>query len=66
MILNRTSMMSGKETTRDLDITCEQLYAWWDGCLIQNAFPNLTASEREWLISGITDEEWSDLYGEGD
>ncbi len=32
--------------------------------LIQNIVPNLSADEREFLISGITPAEWESLYGE--
>lgn len=27
---------------------------------VQNAFPNLTAAQREFLMSGITPEEWKE------
>ena len=33
-----------------------------EGCeLIQNAMPNLSADEREFLMTGITPEEWAEL-----
>jgi hypothetical protein len=52
-------MISGKENTLDLNITEEQLtrYNAGDG-LIQNIFPDLTPGEREFLMTGITEEEW--------
>lgn len=31
---------------------------------IQDAFPSLTAAEREFLISGSTEEEWNEMFGE--
>jgi hypothetical protein len=37
--------------------------AWEDGQLIQYAMPHLTVSEREFLISGVTDEEWAEMMG---
>jgi hypothetical protein len=37
--------------------------AYKDGALIQEAFPNLDKAEREFLISGVTAEEWIALFG---
>ena len=39
-------------------------YAWFNGKLAQDAFPFLSASEREFLITGITPEEWDKLFSE--
>jgi len=36
--------------------------SWIQGTLIQNAMPYLTADQREFLISGLTPDEWP--YGE--
>lgn len=36
---------------------------WQDGELAQNAFPYLSADERELLISGICSTCWSSLWG---
>lgn len=33
------------------------------GELIQNAFDNLDANEREFLISGLTPEKWDEVFG---
>lgn len=32
--------------------------------LIQNAFPNLSAGAREFILSGITPEKWDEMFGE--
>ena len=37
--------------------------AWQDGELAQNAFPYLSADEREMLISGICPSCWEDSFG---
>lgn len=34
------------------------------GKAIQEAFPNLSASEREFLMTGITDSEWDEAMNE--
>ena len=58
MKVTRTSALSGKITTKELDITHEQLNRWRQGELIQNVFPNLSSNDREFLMTGITPEEW--------
>lgn len=37
--------------------------AWQDGELAQNAFPYLTAEQREVLISGICPTCWDGMFG---
>ena len=39
-------------------------FAWQDGELAQNAFPYLSADEREILISGICPACWEATFGE--
>jgi len=43
----------------NLNVTEEQLIRQKQGELVQDVFPELSADEREFLISGITPEEWS-------
>jgi len=63
MKVSRTSAISGKERTLDLPITQEQYDRWLnDRVLIQDAFPHLTPGQREFLLSGITDEEWDATF----
>ena len=54
------SKISGKFHTRDLPITKDQIDRWSAGELIQDVMPELSASDREFLISGSTDKEWKD------
>ena len=42
------------------------LYAYQDGALVQEAFPFLTAGEKEFIISGLTEQEFDNLFGEDD
>jgi hypothetical protein len=58
MIITRKSPFSGKTNTKDIDVTMEQLEAWRGGGMIQNVMPHLSASDREFLMTGITDDEW--------
>jgi hypothetical protein len=38
--------------------------AWQDGAFIQNVMPELTSDEREFLISGLTPDEFNELFAE--
>lgn len=66
MMVTRKSMMSGEVRTLNLDVTNQQLQRWRAGELIQNVMPQLTPSEREFIITGVTDEEWQELMRETD
>jgi|TARA_R110000823_G_C15647841_1_gene470634 hypothetical protein len=57
-------MLTGDEHTMDLNVTPRQIKAWQEGTLIQNAMPNLTSVEREFIMTGITKNEWDNLMGE--
>ena len=63
MIIRRKSKYSGEVNEMDLDVTDEQIADWQGGTLIQHAMPNLSADEREFLISGMTPEEWKEMWG---
>ena len=58
MLITKQSVMTGEKNTMLLPVTNEQIDRWQSGELIQNVFPHLTPSEREFLISGVTPEEW--------
>ena len=63
MKITRTSIFSGIERTLDLPITQEQLAEWEAGGLIQKVMPDLTTSQREFVMTGVTDEEWDNELG---
>jgi len=59
MKLTRKSELTGTVSTREIDITQEALDRWeMDRPLIQNAFPQLSDDDREFILTGITPEEW--------
>ena len=62
MKITRTSMYSGITRTRDLPIVQAQLDAYNEGVLVQNAFPDLSDSDREFIITGITADEWIEMF----
>lgn len=63
MNITRKSPFSGRENTLDLDITAAQIQDYQNGALLQDAFPHLTADEREFYKTGITEAEWEELFG---
>ena len=64
MLIEKQSLFSGKTHTMELPVTHEQIAQWEAGAFIQDVMPELSDSEREFLISGMTDEEWTECWGE--
>jgi len=64
MLISKVSDMSNKMHTMDIDVTDEQLQDWRDGTPIQDAMPNLTPDEREFIKTGITPKEWDEMFGD--
>lgn len=62
MRVMKRSIFSGKIHEMDLPITLDQLDRWNSGELIQNVFTNLSDDEREFLMTGITPEEWDEVF----
>ena len=63
MKITRTSRLTGKTSVMDLKVTQAQLDAWVDGMLIQDAMPQLPPEHREFLMTGITPDEWDSVFG---
>lgn len=66
MLITRKSAFTNNVHTMDINVTQEQLSAWESGTLIQNAMPHLSADEREFIMTGITPQEWEDAFGGSD
>ena len=64
MIVQRRSIISGEVNTMNIDCTEEQLNRHKMGELVQDVFPDLSVEEREFLISGVTPEEWDNTFGD--
>lgn len=61
----RESPLTGKVNVRDIPITHDQWELFKnDARVIQLAFPYLSESDREFLLSGYTDEDWDAEFGE--
>lgn len=59
MKITRKSILSGTIRTLDIDVTGEQMVAWRSGELIQNVMPHLSDDDREFIMTGITPDEWA-------
>lgn len=59
ILVKRIHLFSGKEVEREIDITPAQLHEVERGLRpIQSIVPHLSASDREFLMTGLGDEEW--------
>lgn len=63
MKITRISPFTGRVHTFDLNVTSEQIFRWQSGELIQNAMPQLTPDEREFIKTGVTPDEWNEAFG---
>jgi hypothetical protein len=68
MLITKTSQLSGLTHTIDIDVTQEQLdrieARRENGELIQRIVPDLPKELREFLMTGITPEEWNEIFAE--
>lgn len=60
--VTRTSDFSGITRTLELDITQQQIDNYTNGMHIHKAFPNLSADQREFILTGCTKEEWDEMF----
>lgn len=65
MRITRKSVISGIERTRDIPVNPEDMIRWQQGhgC-IQDVMPYLNDDDREFILSGITSEEWDAAFKE--
>jgi hypothetical protein len=67
MHITRTSILTGKTRTKDIEVSSTALDAWQNGdFLIQEAMPHLSPSDREFIMTGITDDEWVGIFTDVD
>jgi len=58
-----TSILSGITRTKNIPVTKSQIYNWKiAGVLIQNAMPDVSVTDREFIMTGITQEEWTETF----
>lgn len=67
-IITRRSPFTGRIHQMEIPLSQEEFsrreVLWQTGELIQNAFPMLDAGQREFIKTGITPEEWDNMFGE--
>ena len=61
LIWQKESPVTGMTNTMAINATVEQVELWQNGMLIQEAMPDATVDEREFLISGCTPTCWAKL-----
>lgn len=70
MLVTKTSSLTGVLHTIDIDISKEELERverrYESGELIQHIVPNLSFVEREFLMTGITEDEWDSIATDDD
>jgi hypothetical protein len=67
MFITKTSMISGQENTIWVaGLTANMLKEWKDGELAQEAFRGIPQELREFIMTGITPDEWNKTFSEGD
>ena len=66
MIFVRKNPFTGAIIEREIDVTAAAVAAWEDGELIQNAMPDVSPSDRDFILMGITQEDWEEFLSEED
>lgn len=66
MQIKRRSSLTGEVNTKEINVTPAQIAAWEGGELAQNAFPDASPSEREFIMTGYTDFDWEEMFREID
>lgn len=66
MIITRKSPFSGITHSLEVDVSAEEIRVWESGVNIQTAMPYVPAALREFIMTGITPEEWNKTFGTGD
>ena len=63
--VSRRSVFTKEMNSMVLPVSQERIEIWaaGGGALIQDAFPELNADQREFLMSGATPEEWEAIFG---
>ena len=49
MKITKTSILSGKTRTKEINVNQSQIDKWVAGMLIQDAMPNVSVDEREFI-----------------
>jgi hypothetical protein len=65
MLITRKSVITGVERTIDIPVNPEDFVTYQAGYgSIQDVMPYLSDDHREFILSGITTDEWETFFGE--
>jgi hypothetical protein len=65
MIIQRKSVLTGVVRTRNIPVNPEDMALWEAGYVsVQEAMPYLNDNDREFILTGITAEEWNTAFAE--
>ena len=65
MLITRTSQATGITRTMDLPVNEQQMIIYaTTSALVQDVFPQLDDNQREFIMTGITAEEWDEIYSD--
>ncbi|MBM4511706.1 hypothetical protein GS425_17295 [Rhodococcus hoagii] len=64
--ITRRSPFTGQTNAREINVAEEKIIAWENTPrqqrpFVQDFFPELSADDREFILTGITPEEWEGL-----
>jgi hypothetical protein len=62
MLITKFSPHSMRDNTREIGVSQSQLDRWKAGELIQNVMPHLSADDREFLMTGLTPQDWEEMF----
>jgi hypothetical protein len=63
--VTRVSQFTGKVNSMQLPVCYSQIVNWLDGLgLIQDVMPDLSPDQREFLMTGMTPLEWTNMFGD--
>ena len=65
MWIKRQSAISGIERTRNIPVNPDDFFLWKNGeGSVEDLMPYLTDSDRDFILSGITGDEWDDIFSQ--
>jgi len=66
MLIKRTSSISGITREKDIPVNPEDYINWKSGAGgISDLMPYLTSEDHDFILSGITKDEWRDFIKKG-
>jgi trans-aconitate methyltransferase len=65
MFHNKLTNNYWQKTYQAADLSVDQILKWKNGITIQRAMPGLDANDREHFLTGLTQKEINETFGEG-